>query len=405
MHRLQQTFAALRYYNFRLWFGGQIVSLFGTWMQTTAQGFLVYELTGSAAFLGYVGFASGLPSWLFMLMGGVVADRIPRRTMLIITQTSMMILAFILAALTYTDLIQPWHIIVLAFLLGVANAFDAPARLALTNDLVEPEDLTNAIALNGTMFNAAAIVGPALASIVYAAAGPAWCFTLNGISFLAVIIALAFMRLTVAPAGTRRTSTGKALLEGFRYVGAHTTILALISLVGAVGLFGMSFITLLPAWAVDVLDGDVKTNGLLLMARGIGALLGALAIASLGRFQYRGRLLTAGTFIMPVMLLAFSFTTLTPVAMLTLLVVGIAQIMIFNLANAAVQTSVDDTLRGRVMSIYSLVFFGIFPIGSFIAGQVAELASEQIAVRLSAILLGLFAIGLAIFVPAVRKIK
>jgi MFS family permease len=185
-----RTFAALKHSNYRLWFQGQLVSLFGTWMQTTAQGFLVFELTHSPEYLGYVGFAAGIPTWLFTLYGGVIADRVPRRTLLTVTQTSMMVLAFILAGLVFSHLVQPWHILALAFLLGVANSFDAPARQAFVGEMVAREDLTNAIALNATMFHMATAVGPAVAGFTYALFGPGWCFTLNGLSFIAVIAAL-----------------------------------------------------------------------------------------------------------------------------------------------------------------------------------------------------------------------
>jgi MFS family permease len=189
------TFAALQYPNYRLWFIGQMISLVGTWMQGTAQGYLVYELTRSPAYLGYVGFAAGVPSWLFMLYGGVIADRMSRRTLLVITQTCMMLLAFLLAGLTFTGRVQPWHIIVLAFLLGTANAFDAPARQAFVLEMVDRQHLTNAIALNSTMFNLGTAIGPAMAGITYSLFGPAWCFTINAFSFLAVIAALLLMKL------------------------------------------------------------------------------------------------------------------------------------------------------------------------------------------------------------------
>jgi len=196
---ITDTFAALRYPNYRLWFYGQMISLMGTWMQATAQGFLVFELTRSSVYLGYVGFASGVPAWLFTLYGGFIADRIQRRNLLIMTQTSMMILAFILAGLTFLGIVQPWHIIALSFLLGVTNAFDAPARQAFVLEMVPREDLTNAVALNATMFNTGTAFGPAIAGITYAMFGPAWCFIINGVSFIAIIAALAMMKLIPHP--------------------------------------------------------------------------------------------------------------------------------------------------------------------------------------------------------------
>src|SRR6266511_2526597 len=356
---VQQTFAALRYRNYRLWFSGQLVSLFGTWMQATAQGYLVFQLTNSPAYLGYVGFAAGVPAWLFTLYGGVIADRMSRRTLMLITQTAMMILAFLLAGLVFAGLVRPWQIVALAFLLGVANAFDGPARLAFVVELVDREDLTNAIALNATMFNLATATGPAIAGLTYALIGPAWCFLLNGLSFLAVIWA--------------------DLGEGVRYIAAHRTIRTLIGLVGATSLFGISFATLFPAWAVDVLGGDATTNGLLQSARGLGALLSALMLASLGRFRFKGKLLTLGTFAFPLLLLLFTFMRSLPLALLALVGTGMAVILIMNIANALVQGLVPDALRGRVMSVYSMTFFGCMPIGALWIGAVAEYASAPAA--------------------------
>ncbi len=239
----QQTFAAFKYRNYRLWFVGQLVSLFGTWMQITAQGYLVFQLTNSPVYLGYVAFASGIPAWLFTLYGGVIADRMSRRALLVITQAAMLVLAFILAMLTFTGWVQPWQIVVLAFLLGIANAFDAPARQAFVLEMVERQDLTNAIALNATMFNAATAVGPAVAGITYAAFGPAWCFTLNGVSFIAIIVALLMMRIKPQAMPARCVSAASDVMEGLRYVVAHPVIRALIGLVGVLSLFGVSLFT------------------------------------------------------------------------------------------------------------------------------------------------------------------
>ena len=188
-------FVSFQHPNFRLWFSGQLISLVGTWMQSTAQGYLTPGLTGSSAYLGYIALASGIPTWFFTLYGGVIADRISRRTLLVITQTAMMILAFILSALVFTNTVKPWHILVLAFLLGVATAFDAPARQSFVRELVSREHMVNAIALNSSIFNLGTVAGPAIAGLTYAAIGPAWCFAINGVSFIAVIIALLIMKI------------------------------------------------------------------------------------------------------------------------------------------------------------------------------------------------------------------
>lgn len=400
-----QTFVALRHRNYRLWFAGQLVSLFGTWMQTTAQGFLVYELTGSPAYLGVVGFATGVPAWLFTLYGGVIADRMPRRRLLLITQTIMMLLAFLLAGLVFANAIQPWQIAVLAFALGVANAFDAPARLAFVRELVEREDMTNAIALNSMMFNLATTTGPAMAGLTYALVGPGWCFTLNGISFLAVIGALLLMRLAPQERTPGHSSAFDAVRAGLGYIARTNVVRTLILLVGATSLFGISFATLFPAWAVTILGGDATTNGLLQSARGLGAFLSALLIASLGRFRFRGRLLTFGSFAFPALLIVFALVRSIPLALLVLVGTGVAAIMVMNLSNALVQSQVPDELRGRVMSVFSLVFFGGMPLGALVTGAVAEVAGEPTAVIIGGAL-ALVAGGLVwLAAPEIRRLE
>jgi MFS family permease len=401
--RWQETFASLKHYNYRLWFGGQIVSLVGTWMQSTAQGYLIYQITHSPAYLGLVGFAGGVPSLLFTLFGGVVADRLPRRTLLVITQTSMMILAFILAALTFTHSVMPWHIIVLAFLLGVANAFDAPARTSFVLELVDRETMTNAIALNSTMFNIATVIGPSVAGLTYAAIGPAWCFTLNGLSFIAVIIALLLMRIKIVPQPVSRTAALVELGEGIRYVLKNRMMLSLIGSVGIVSIFGIGMMNLLPAWAKDVLHGDVTTNGWLVSARGFGSLISALMLAYWGSRKVRGRIWTIGSFVMPVMLFIFAWIRWLPLSLMTLLGVGWGFMMILNNSQAIVQSLVSDRLRGRVMGVYTLVLFGSMPIGSILAGYLAEKIGEPLTVMLGAALLMVLAVAAWMFLPDIRR--
>ncbi len=402
---LSQTFASMRYPNYRLWFAGQLASLVGTWMQSTAQGFLIYELTHSPAYLGVVAFAAGVPSWLFTLYGGVVSDRVPRRTVMILTQSAMMILALILAALTFTHLVQPWHIVVLAFLLGVANAFDAPARQSFVLEMVEREDLSNAIALNSTMFNSATVVGPAVAGITYAAIGPAWCFLINAVSFVAVIAALARMKL--APHAVRQRGVGALaeLRRGLDYLRREPTVRTLIGVAGVVSLFGLGFVTLMPAWAVEILGGNSVTNGWMQSARGLGSLVGALVIAALGRFRRKGRLLTAGMLALPVLLIIFSFVRSTPLALLVLMAAGWAFMSLFNMLNTLIQTIVPDELRGRVLSVYTLSFFGLVPVGSLLAGSAASIVGEPLTVLVSGILLLLSALGLWIWAPQIRALE
>lgn len=402
--KFNDTFAALRYRNYRLWFTGQLVSLVGTWMQSVAQGYLIYELTKSPAFLGYVGFASGLPSWLFMMYGGVIADRIPRRTMLLITQGFMMLLALVLAALVFTGVVTPWHVILLAFLLGVANAFDAPARMSFAAELVDREDLTNAIALNATMFNTGAVVGPAIGGLIYAAVGPSWCFLFNGLSFVAVMIALLMIRIQPLERTQNRSSALADLKEGIGYVVAHPLIMVLIATVGVVALFGFGLVALIPAWAVEVLKGDVTTNGLLVSARGVGGLIGALMLASFGRSNIRGKAVSAGVVSLPAMFLLFAFVRWVPLSLLLFAIIGFSFILVVNSCNALVQSSLPDHFRGRVMGIYTLVFMGGAPLGSLIAGELAARFGPPAAVLAFASILLVYGAVLTIKRPDLRAV-
>ena len=402
---LAVTFASLKYPNYRLWFIGQLASLVGTWMQTTAQGYLVFELTRSPAYLGYVGFAGGIPSWILMIYGGVISDRVSRRALLIITQICMMVLAFILAGLTFSGLVQPWHIIALAFGLGIANAFDAPARQAFVLEMVDRQDMANAIALNSMMFNAATAVGPAIAGIAYALVGPGWCFTINGLSFIAVIVALLLMK--IAPQ-VQHVSTHSAiydLKEGLSYVAKHTVIRSLIFIALFISLFALSYGTLIPAWAVKVLGGDSTTAGLLQSARGFGSLIGAFMIAALGRFRSKGKLLTFGTFFFPVILLVFSIVDVIPISIFILILVGWGSMIIFNMLNTIIQTHVSDAYRGRVMSIYALTFFGTGPIGALLSGNVADAIGEPATVIGGAAIALAFSFLFFVRIPELRTLE
>jgi MFS family permease len=399
---LAQTFAAMRYRNYRLWFIGQLVSLVGTAMQSTAQGYLIYTLTGSVAYLGYVGFISGLPSLVLILYGGVIADRVHRRNLLIITQSAMMVLAFILAGLDFFNVVQPWHILALAFLLGIANAFDAPARQSFVLEMVNREDMTNAIALNGTMYNLGSIVGPAAAGLAYTLIGPAWCFTLNGISFIAVIIALAMMRITFNPPPFQRISVITAIREGLGYVRTERLVATLSVTTFVMNVFGFGLIVLIPAWAVSVLKGNAATNGLLLSSRALGAVIGGLVIASIAGHGKRGRLWSTSSFLLPLVMVGFALTRWQPLSYFFLAGMGFFLISIMNTNNAMVQSRVPDELRGRVMGIYSLMFMGGGPIGSLLVGEVASWISEPTTALLCAGALVLFAVFILLRRPEVR---
>ncbi len=403
---LTQTFSSLQHPNYRLWFTGQVISIVGTWMQATAQGFLIYELTQSAAFLGLVGFASGAPSWLFTLYGGVIADRFSRRRLLIIAQSAMMVLAFLLAFLVFTDLVKPWHVVVLAFLLGVANAFDAPARQAFVVELVGRADMTNAIALNSSIFNIGTVIGPAIAGMVYSWLGPAWCFTINGISYLAVISALIIMRLAAIPRQPRiRKAVLPELMVGIRFAFGNSNIRILMIVVAAVSIFGMGLMTLIPAWASAVLGGDVRTNGWLLSARGVGSLAAALMIAYLGSRNIRGMIWAIGSLVLPISLIIFAIFKLLPVSLLMMVFLGWAFMAVVNNTNAMIQSWVPDELRGRVMSVHVWVFMGSLPLGSLLAGAMAERLGEPTAVLINGCILLTITLLTLILRPSMRMLE
>jgi predicted MFS family arabinose efflux permease len=265
--------------------------------------------------------------------------------------------------------------------------------------MVEPRDLTNAIALNSAMFNTATAVGPAAAGVTYALFGPGWCFTINAVTFLPVIVALRLMSLPAFVPKPGRNQALADLKEGLKYVAHHPLIRTVVGMVAIMTLFGISYITLIPAWAVNVLHGDAKTNGFLIAARGIGALAGALLIASLGRFHFQGKLLTAGSVVMPVLVFMFALVRWTPLSLLLLFGAGVAQIFVYNLCNALVQTASPDGLRGRVMSVYALVFFGSFPIAALGIGTTAEHLGSPAAVLIGASIAFLAAILVRLVFP------
>ncbi len=401
----KNTFAALAYKNYRYWFIGQIISLLGTWMQITAQGFLVYQLTHSSAFLGYVGFAMGVPVWLLSTYAGLLADRYPKRTILIITQAAQMVLAVILAIMTFTHFIQPWHLIVLAFFLGVVNSFDAPARQSFVLEMVDRELLTNAIALNAMMFNTGTAIGPAFAGIAYALWGPGWCFMINAISFIGVIIALLMMKLAPQKRLVKDASALQQMKEGFVYIKNHKLIVAIISLVLFTCTFSQPMNTILPAWAVKTLHGGAATNGFLQSARGIGSIISALILATYSRYQRKGLLITIGSFCVPITMGFFSTFTFPFASYFFLFWQGFFTLFILNLANSTVQTTVADELRGRVMGIYTMIFLGFMPIGALIIGTLADTFGEATSVRVSAIVLFIVATLLYYFVPQIRNKK
>ena len=404
--RRSSTFAALRYRNYRLWFFGQATSLVGTWMQSVAQGWLVYQLTGSKLALGAISFAGSIPTLFLMLPAGVLADRFPKRKLLLMTQTAMMLCAFALAALAASGVLQVWHIGVLAFGLGVANSFDAPARQSLAVEMVEDRrDMMNAIAMNSTMFNLARIAGPAIGGVVLAHLGAVWCFALNGLSFLAVLVALWRMRLPQVALAPQNEPFAAQIVTGLRYIWGNTPIRTIIALVGVSSLFGLSYATLMPAYVVDVLHVGEAGLGSLSAAVGVGALIGSLAVASLGSFRRKGLLLAAGSLIFPLALLSFAQTRYLPLSLACLALVGFGFVMQNATSNTLVQSIVPDDLRGRVMGAYTLTFFGTTPFGALLAGTLAQALGPALAVVLSAGVTLAFAAGVLLATPVLRRLE
>jgi MFS family permease len=379
------TFAAMRHRNFQLYFGGQLISNIGTWMQIIAQGWVVYQIGHSELTLGLVAFASAIPTLLISPWGGVVVDRVSRRNLLIMTQAGAMLLAFTLAALTFAGIVREWHVIVLAALLGVVNAFDAPARQAFVPDMVGKTDLPNAIALNSIMFNSARVIGPAIAGLMLAVVGAAWCFTFNGISFLAVLIGLGFMNLPPHRAALNPASPWKQLTSGVQYTARNREMSALILLSLVFSVFGFSYATLLPAFVEKVLHQGALAYGWVNAASGLGAVAGAFLLAHRVSNGRRGKLLVLTNTAFPLILIAFSFTSLYPLSLVLAFGLGVGFMMQFTTINTLLQTRVEDNFRGRVMGLYTITFFGFAPFGNLLIGFLGEKLGLGIAMTLFAL--------------------
>src|SRR5271156_199912 len=377
--RWQAAGRALRHRNFQLFFSGQLISLTGTWMQSVAQAWLVYSMTKSPLLLGSVGFASQIPVFLFAPIGGITADRTNRQRLVIATQIASMLLAGILAWLTLTGRVHVWHIFALAALLGVVNAFDIPGRQSFLIDMVGKEDLMNAIALNSSMFNGARVIGPAIAGILVARIGEGWCFFANSISYIAVIVGLLLMHVH-SPARATTHSPIEDIVEGFRWVNRTKVIRALLLLLGLVSLVGMPYTVLMPVFADKILHGGARGLGILMGSTGVGALCGALTLAAKTGVKGLGRwvAITCGPF--GISLFCFSFSTSFWLSALLLLPAGYSMMLQMACSNTLIQTMVPDHLRGRVMSVYSMMFMGMAPFGAFFGGALAHRIGAPITV-------------------------
>jgi MFS family permease len=378
------TLRALRHRNFQLFFGGQLISLTGTWMQSVAQAWLVYSMTKSALLLGSVGFASQIPVFLFAPFGGITADRVNRQRLVIATQICSMILAGILAFLTLSGRIQVWHIFVLAGLLGVVNAFDIPGRQSFLIDMVGKEDLMNAIALNSSMFNGARVIGPAVAGILVARIGEGWCFAANSVSYIAVLIGLLLMKVRSVPRISNR-SPMEDIVEGFRWVNRTKIIRSLLFLIGLVSLVGMPYTVLMPVFADKILHGGARGLGILMGATGVGALFGALTLAAKTGIKGLGRWVTITCATLGISLFLFSFSTSFWLSAALLLPCGYSMMLQMACSNTLIQTIVPDHLRGRVMSLYSMMFMGMAPFGAFFGGALASRIGAPMTVAVGGI--------------------
>jgi len=370
---LSELTRALRHRNYRLFFSGQLISLTGTWMQSVAESWLVYRLTGSSALLGVSAFASQIPVFLFATIGGTVADRLNRHRIIVATQTSSMVLPLILAALTLTGRVHVWHVFALAACLGVVNAFDIPARQAFLVDMVGRDDLMNAIALNSSMVNGARIVGPAVAGVMVAAVGEGWCFLINGVSYTAVIAGLLMMNVPARrPRAGGRPSPVHETIEGFRFVARTAPIRALLVLLGLISFAGMPYAVLMPVFAESILHGGARGLGLLMGASGCGALAGALSLASKRGVRGLGSWVVVSATGFGAALMLFSLSRSFWLSALLLVPVGGSMMVQMASSNTLIQAMVPDDLRGRVMAVYSMMFMGMAPFGALWAGWVAE---------------------------------
>jgi MFS family permease len=385
--RVPAMFRALRYRNYRLFFSGQMISLIGTWMQSVAQAWLVYRLTGSSLLLGLVGFAGQIPVFLLASIGGMVADRRSRYHSVIATQTSAMLLAFVLSALTLLGHIKVWEIMVVASSLGVVNAFDIPARQAFIVEMVGQKDLVNAIALNSSMVNGARILGPAVAGVTVAAIGEGWCFFANAVSYIAVIAGLLLMIVTPRPSprGGRRSGL-ESLLEGFHWVARTGPIRALLLLLGLVSLTGMPYMVLMPIFADRVLHSGAQGLGLLMGAAGVGAIIGTLALAARHGVRGLGRWVMFAAMGFGTSLVLFSMSHRFWLSILLVMPAGFSMILQMASSNTLIQTMVPDELRGRVMAVYSMMFMGMAPFGALLSGAIAQHVGAPLTVRLGGII-------------------
>ncbi len=401
---VSHAWRALRHRNFRLFFGGQSISLIGTWMTRVATAWLVYRLTGSALLLGTVSFAGQIPTFLFAPFAGVWVDRLDRRKVLVWTQSLAMVQSFLLAALTLSGRITIPLILALSVMQGIINAFDMPGRQAFMIHMVEDRaDLGNAIAINSSMVNMARLVGPSLAGIVIAATSEGWCFLIDGISYIAVIVSLLMMRLHAREARRKADSTLAELQAGWTYVSRFVPVRTILLLFAVVSLMGMPFVVLMPIFAVRVLHGGPHTLGFLMGAMGVGALISALSLAA--RKSVRGllRMIPLAAVVFGLALIGFGLSHWYWLSMLMVMVAGMGMMQGMAGSNTIIQTIVSEDKRGRVMSFYTMAFVGMAPFGSLLAGTLAHAIGAPLTVIINGAVVVLGAGWFTTQMPAVRR--
>jgi MFS family permease len=401
--RYPATFASLEHRNYRLFWYGQLVSLIGTWIQNVAQSWYVLTLTNSAFMLGAVSAISSLPILVLSLPGGVVADRVPKRGLLIVTQSVAMVMAFALAALVHFRVVRLWHIIAIAAVSGSAFAFDAPARQSYQAELVPREDLLNAIALNSANFNGTRIIGPALAGILYAAVGAATCFFLNGVSFLAVIYGLWLIDARAAPP-PRDLSAWQDMRTGLRFVWRDPKLRGFATIVAAFSIFGMAYAVLMPIFARDILHVGASGFGFLMTATGVGALAGALYLATVSRMKRRGDFVFATSLLFAAAAAVLAVSRSFVLTLAVMPVIGFAMVSQLATVNTLVQHLAPDEIRGRAMSVHTLMVMGMAPFGSFIAGSIAGRFGAPAAVMVGALACALVTAVLYWGQPEMRQV-
>lgn len=399
-----QVFSSFGSRNYRFFFTGQSISLLGSWMQTIAMGWLIYRLTGSKFLLGFVGFANQIPSFFLSPFTGVITDWFDRRKIMLWAQIIYLVQALLLSLLVLFNLIEIWHIIALSLLFGLVTAFDTPARHALVVDLIDnPNNLGNAIALNSAMYNAARLVGPAIAGIVIALFGEEICFLINAVSYIAIIWALINIRAANVTYQKTENSLTKEFKEGFKYTFGFKPFSILLLLLSIVSLIGAPFGTLMPAFASETLKGGSHTYGFLMSATGAGALTGAVFLASRNSIIGMGKIITINTILFGLSMLGISLTENLWISMAIGFISGFSMIATIACINTLIQSLAEENKRGRVMSFYAMALLGMNPIGSLLAGSVATAIGISYTLFICGIIFIVSGIWFSLTLPTMRK--